>query len=129
MELQINIGQADGSTTQITLEEATPLYGKKIGETIKGELLDKPGYEFRITGGSNNSGVPMRKDVDGDQQRKILVSGGVGFKPKRKGIRARKSVAGNTVGERTAQLNIQVTKKGKEPLTAPAQEDEEADEQ
>lgn len=124
MELKINIGQADGTTTQLTLANAKPLQGKKIGDTFKGEILDKPGYEFTITGGSNNSGVPMRKDVDGVAQRKILISGGVGFKPSRKGMRVRKSVAGNTIGPRTAQVNARVSKAGKNPLTeAPAEEE------
>lgn len=117
MELKINIGQADGTTTQLTLADAKPLQGKKIGDTFKGEILDKPGYEFTITGGSNNSGVPMRKDVEGVAQRKILISGGVGFKPSRKGMRVRKSVAGNTIGPRTAQVNARVSKAGKNPLT------------
>ena len=127
MELKVNIGQADGTTTQLTIPDAKNLHGLKLGDTLKGELIDKPGYEFLITGGSNNSGVPMRRDVEGPGQRKILISGGVGFKPTRKGIRVRKSVAGNMVGARTAQLNVKVTKAGKQPLTeAPAEEAPEA---
>lgn len=130
MELKINIGQADGTTTQLTLEDAKALHGLKIGDTFKGELLDKPGYVFKITGGSNNSGVPMRRDVEGVAQRKILISGGVGYKPQRAGMRVRKSVAGNTVGARTAQLNVKVDKAGKQPLTEePAQEETPANEE
>ena len=129
MELKINIGQADGTTHQFTLENSKPLQGKQIGDTFKGEVIDKPGYVFTITGGSNASGVPMRKDVQGDRQRKILISGGVGYKPSRKGIRVRKSVAGNTIGPKTAQVNAKVEKAGSKPLTeAPeeASDDQEA---
>ncbi len=122
MEIKINIGQEDGKTVQLSLQESKALYGKKIGETIKGELLDKSGYEFIITGGSNASGVPMRADVDGIGQRKILLAGGVGYRPKRAGIRARKTVCGNTVGPKTAQLNMKVTKTGPKPLVAAPEE-------
>lgn len=125
MEIKLNIGQEDGTSTQLTLSEGQPLYGKKIGDTVAGEVIDKPGYEFQITGGSNNSGVPMRWDVSGSAQRKILLSGGVGYKKKRRGTRVRKSVAGNTIGARTAQVNMKVTKTGKAPLTEVAEENTE----
>lgn len=124
MELKINIGQSDGTTTQFTLEESKPLQGKRIGDTFKGEVIDKPGYVFTITGGSNSSGVPMRRDVDGSAQRKILISGGVGYRPKRHGLRVRKSVAGNTIGPRTVQVNARVEKAGDSPLTEAAASDE-----
>lgn len=126
MELKINIGQADGTTTQLTVENAAGLRGLKIGDTFKGEIIDKTGYEFEITGGSNKSGLPMRKDVQGTQQRKILLAGGVGYKPKRHGMRTRKSVAGNTVAESTSQLNVKVTKAGKQPLTEQPESAEDA---
>jgi|AntRauTorckE6833_2_1112554.scaffolds.fasta_scaffold100093_1 small subunit ribosomal protein S6e len=125
MELKINIGQADGTTTQITVDDAKGLQGLKIGQTFKGELIDKTGYEFEITGGSNKSGLPMRRDVDGTAQRRVLLTGGVGYKPKRRGLRVRKSVAGNTVGLRTSQLNVKVTKAGKESLTEQPEAEEE----
>ncbi|RME77762.1 30S ribosomal protein S6e [Candidatus Woesearchaeota archaeon] len=126
-----------GKSYQKTLEAdaAKPFYGLKIGDTVKGEIIDLTGYEFKITGGSDNSGFPMRKDVEGPIKRKILAHEGVGIKPIRKqfnpkrkghrrmkGMRLRKTVAGNTVYEKTAQLNMVITKAGKQPLDAPAEE-------
>lgn len=123
MEIKLNIGLPDGTTTQIPITESKTLHGLKIGDTFKGELVDKTGYEFQITGGSNASGTPMRKDVIGSTQRKVLLSGGVGYKKTRKGMRVRKSVAGNTVGEKTAQLNVKAVKVGKQPLTEQAEQE------
>ncbi len=107
-------------------EQAKNIVGLKIGDTFKGEILDFTGYEFQITGGSDNCGFPMRKDVEGSARKRILAVKGVGIKNKKKargkdmkymrtmkGMKQRKSVAGNTVFEKTAQLNVKITKHGK----------------
>ena len=44
--------------------------GMKIGDIIKGGLIGFPNYEFQITGGSDTSGFPMRKDVHGPVKKK-----------------------------------------------------------
>jgi len=107
---------------------AKPFMGKKIGEAVKGELLELPGYEFVITGGSDSSGFPMRQDVDLPRKRITAVSGiGVHNKlrkpnPKKKGwrkmegMRLKKTVAGNMIHDKTAQINMKVTKKGRDPI-------------
>lgn len=120
-ETKINIGDGKSKKTYkktLTEEEITPLIGKKIGNTISGDAIGLPaGYELEITGGSDNSGFPMRKDVNGSIRKKILIVGGVGMKSTgRKGMKVRKMVAGNTVYEKTSQLNLKVTKWGKEPI-------------
>jgi small subunit ribosomal protein S6e len=99
---------------------------KKIGDNIKGEILDYTGYEFVITGGSDKSGFPMRKDVEGPLKKRILAVKGLGLKKKTSktkkgkltfdGIRQRKTVAGNTIGQNTSQINIKITKEGKEKI-------------
>jgi len=43
-------------------KEAAPFVGKNIGEQIKGEIIGLAGYEFLITGGSDNCGFPMRRE-------------------------------------------------------------------
>ncbi len=98
--------------------DARKLFGLKIGDTVKGELLDLTGYEFQITGGSDYAGFPMRRDVPGIARKKILAVKGVGIRKlkKGKGIKQRKTVAGNTVYEKTAQVNLKVIKEGKGPL-------------
>ncbi len=122
MELKINVGNPKtGKTTPLTFAEPKPLFGLKMGNTFKGEMIDKTGYEFKIVGGSDNAGFPMRRDVEGAVRRKILIAGGVGFRSKRKGMRSRRTIAGNTVGPNTAQLNVVIVKEGKEPLDAPTE--------
>ena len=131
VELKIVIGQKDGKSVQKQLseEQSEVLMNKKIGDKISGSLIDFEGYEFEITGGSDNTGFPMRKDVEGILRKKILTVKGVGVKKKAKGIKQRKRVAGNTVYEGTAQINLKILKAGSKPLIeapAPEQPAEEA---
>jgi small subunit ribosomal protein S6e len=90
--------------------------GKKVGDSITGESIDISGYEFMITGGSDKSGFPMRKDIPGATRAKILALSGVGLRKSRKGMRVRKTVCGNTIDTNIVQINMKVTKYGKEGL-------------
>lgn len=103
-----------GLSTQKELEDQATksLIGLKIGDSVKGELIDLQGFEFELTGGSDYCGFPMRKDVQGTGRRKILAYQGVGFRKDRKGILQRKTVCGNTVHARTAQINLKMVKQG-----------------
>ncbi len=92
------------------------LYNLKIGDRVKGDQIGLVGYELVITGGSDNNGFPMRSDLHGTSRKRILLSKGPGFHPKRKGERKRKTVRGNTVAEDIAQLNVKVVKTGNEKL-------------
>lgn len=105
-------------------ENATAFLGKKVGEVIRGELLDLTGYEFKITGGSDYCGFPMRADVDGLGRKKILAVSGVGIHPLKKkrrknksyqsypGTRQRRTVCGNTIHDKIVQINLAVMKQG-----------------
>ena len=107
-----------GKSTQKVLADADAktLHGKKIGEKLNGEALNLNGYEFEITGGSDYCGFPMRKDIEGTLRKRILVAKGWGLKFGRAGTRHRRNYAGNTVFDRTAQINLKVVKAGKTPL-------------
>ena len=106
-----------GQTKVIQLDPTKfPLVGKKIGETFNGGIIGLPGYELKITGGSDRGGIPMRMDVHGPVKRRVLLSKGPCYKPKRKGIKRRKIVLGNEVTDGISQLNCVVTKFGKEKL-------------
>jgi small subunit ribosomal protein S6e len=107
-----------GRSKQIEVKDdsAQNLIGKKIGDIINGELFDLAGYEFKITGGSDSAGKAMRADVSGMGRKKILTISGIGVKKISKGTRQRKLVAGNTIHEKTAQINMAVVKQGKTPL-------------
>ena len=111
-----------GKSFQIEIE-GEKLFGKKIGDEIDGVVLGYEGYKFKITGGSDKDGFPMRKDVHGTGRKKIYLSSGPGFRPKRKGEKRRKTVRGNTIAEDIAQINLMVTKHGKVPLKKPESEE------
>ena len=87
-------------------------YHKKIGEIINGELIDLQGYQFKITGGSDKAGFPMRSDLKGTKRQKLLLTKGIGLKNSEKGYREKKSVRGNTISEDTAQINTIIVKMG-----------------
>ncbi len=127
MALKLNIGDPQSKQcVQLELDEqnSQALAGKRIGDTFKGELVDKAGYEFRITGGSDKSVFPMRRDVEGETRRRILITTGVGNRKRRKGMRLRRTVAGNTITAATAQVNVRVEKAGKQPLVEAAEGEE-----
>jgi len=89
----------------------------KIGETIKGGLIGFANYEFQITGGSDSSGFPMRKDVHGPVKKRILLSKrGVGYKPRRKGEKRRRTVRGNEITSDMTLINLKVLKYGEAEL-------------
>ncbi|MBR9676661.1 30S ribosomal protein S6e [Candidatus Woesearchaeota archaeon] len=126
MELKVVLNDSKtGKSYQKALDDNTSksLLNKKIGDTIKGELIDLTGYEFEITGGSDSSGFPMRKDVKGSARKRLLLTAGtIGFKKgKRKGLRRRRTIAGNTIHEKIAQVNLKILKHGKTPLDVPTE--------
>ena len=126
-EFKLVIGDPKtGKSTQIVVSDdnADKLNGKKIGDKIKGELLDLSGYEFEITGGADYCGFPMRKDIEGPVRKKVLLVSGVGIRNKEKGIRKRKTVCGNTIHDNITQISMKILKHGKKPLvTAEAAEE------
>ncbi len=117
-ELKIVIGEKGKSYSKIlTNEESNFLLGKKIKEKIEGGHIGFKGYELEITGGSDKEGFPMRYDVEGIGRKKVfLTKGNIGTKMKRKGVRIRKSISGNTVSQLTSQVNLKVIKPGQKAL-------------
>ncbi|MGV8168770.1 MAG: S6e family ribosomal protein [Candidatus Nanoarchaeia archaeon] len=118
-EIKLNIGDPKSKKTitkAINDSDAEVFMNKKIGDKVHGDTVGFAGYEFEITGGSDNAGFPMRRDVKGTARKKILLVSGVGLRGNLKGRKVRKSVAGNTVYQKTAQINLKVLKHGKTPL-------------
>lgn len=97
-------------------QQASPLVGLKLGDKVNGDSIGLAGYEFEICGGSDYCGFPMRKDVVGVGRKKVLAVEGVGIRKIGKGIKQRKTVCGNTIHARTAQINMKVLKEGKEKI-------------
>lgn len=92
------------------------LIGKRIGEEVNGELLGLSGYTLKLTGGTDVDGFPMRPDIPGQVRRRILVAGGVGFRPTKKGMRRRKTFRGNEISPDILQVNMVITKWGDSPI-------------
>jgi small subunit ribosomal protein S6e len=124
MEIKVNVGDPKTKRTvtlTMSADNAKSLFGKRLGDKFRGELLDKAGYEFEVTGGSDNAGFPMRRDVTGTGRRKILATYSTGQRQTKAGVRVRKTVAGNTISEFTSQLNVKPVKYGAQPLIEAAE--------
>jgi len=104
-----------GTSKVVELEEsrAAPLVGRRIGEIVEGALVDLPAQKLQIVGGSDKDGVPMRPSVHGGVRRNVVLSGGVGFNPKNKGERKRKTVRGNVITDEIVQVNAKIVEKPK----------------
>lgn len=95
---------------------ANSLIGKKINDEVDGIFVSLPGYKLQITGGTNKDGFPMRADLPGTSRRKLLLSKGLGFKPKENGKRKKKSLRGNTINPDIVQINMKVIKHSSKPI-------------
>lgn len=98
-------------------KKASALVGKKIGDTFDGGIAKLNGYKLEVTGGSDQQGFPMRKDIDGQVRKRVLLSFGPGFHPRMKGQRKRKSIRGNTISLQITQINAKIVGYGKEPIS------------
>lgn len=114
--MKFTIGTQDGETYQKEVEDASQIFGKKIGETFDGGIVGLQGYELEVTGGSDRDGFPMKKSREGTERREALLSEGVGFNSSKDGERQRKSVRGNTVSNQIEQLNTRVVESGEESV-------------
>jgi len=119
-----------GTSQKVELEDNRmgPLIGRRIGEVIDGTIADLAGHQLQLTGGTDKDGIPMRPDVHGSAKSRIILSGGVGYKPKKKGERKRVVVRGNTVSVETTFLNLKIVEKPKSTKKSKKKEDQAKDE-
>ena len=101
---------------EIPKDKVMEIVGKKIGDVIELGFLGAAGYKVQLTGGSDGSGFPMRRDVRGPNRVEILITKGVGFRAKNKGERKRKAIRGNTFSLEINQVNSKVVEYGQTPL-------------
>lgn len=128
VSFKVVIGTKEGKCLQkeVAEQDASVFLGKKIGDKIAGETMGFTGYEFEITGGSDYAGFPMRKDITGVGRKKMLAVEGIGLRKIAKGIRVRKTVCGNTIHPKIAQINLKILKAGASPLPMPEPKPKEA---
>jgi len=128
MTLKLNIGDEKGNAWRIEIDNSS-LAGKSIGDVVKGDEIsaDLSGYELEIKGGSDSSGFPLSKEVEGEGLKGLLLTKGWGMhkRPRRegkkkvstpKGVRIRKTVRGRIISDSTVQVNLLVIKKGSKKL-------------
>jgi len=95
------------------------LYEKRMAQEIDGATLGEEfaGYIFRISGGNDKQGFPMRQGVLTNTRVRLLCKKGhKTYRPRRAGERKRKSVRGCIVGHDISVLNLVVTKIGNETV-------------
>lgn len=109
--------------------DARKLVGLRIRDKFGGEVVGLPGYELELTGGSDRDGFPMRADITGSGRTGVLLAGGTGFSPKKRGERRRKRVRGSRISEEIVQVNAKIVKRGEksvEEILAPKESSEKA---
>jgi len=103
-------------TIQIDDERRTRIfYDKRISQEVEGDGLGAEwnGYVFRITGGNDKQGFPMKQGVLLPSRVRLLLSDGHScYRTRRDGERRRKSVRGCIVGSDIAVLSLVVVKQG-----------------
>ena len=117
MAFKLVISEGNNShQMEVEAAESKKFLGLKIGDEFDASQIGLSGYTLKITGGSDKNGFPMKRDVEGPRRIKSLLSGGLGFKPRRDGQRRRKTVRGNTVSDDIVQINTIVAQKGKKNI-------------
>jgi small subunit ribosomal protein S6e len=75
------------------------------------------GYIFRITGGNDKQGFPMKQGVMHPSRVRLLLSAGHScYRPRRAGERRRKSVRGCIVAQDLAVLALAIVKQGENDI-------------
>jgi small subunit ribosomal protein S6e len=90
-------------------------FDKKIAQEVPGDSLgdEWKGYVFRITGGNDKQGFPMKQGVLLPNRVRLLLSDGHScYRTRRAGERRRKSVRGCIVASDIAVLSLVIVKQG-----------------
>jgi len=88
---------------------------KKISQEVPGDSLgdEWKGYIFRITGGNDKQGFPMKQGILLPSRVRLLLSDGQScYRTRRTGERRRKSVRGCIVASDIAVLSLVIVKQG-----------------
>jgi len=120
----MNVSTKTVTKKHFVIEDDTKLravFDKRISHQVNGELLDEnwAGYIFKITGGNDKQGFPMKQGVLTPGRVRLLLRRGTpcfrGY-GRRNGERRRKSVRGCIVSPDLSVLNLVIVKKGDHDL-------------
>lgn len=117
--MKLNIAYpANGTQKTVDIDDEHRLrvfYDKRIGTEVEGESVgdEFKGYVFKITGGNDKQGFPMKQGVLLPNRVKLLLAKGHScYRPRRSGERKRKSVRGAIVGPDLAVLSLVIVEQG-----------------
>ncbi|MEK0346148.1 MAG: S6e family ribosomal protein [Nitrosopumilus sp.] len=118
---KLTISDIKGKSVSKELKDsdANPLIGLQLGNETDAAIVGLKG-KLKLTGGSDKSGVPMRKDIHGAARKYVLLTKGVGLQAAEIGQRVRKLMRGNTVSEEIYQINCKFD--GELPVETPAED-------
>ncbi|RPB27980.1 ribosomal protein S6e [Terfezia boudieri ATCC MYA-4762] len=109
---------ANGTQKLIEIDDERRLrvfIDKRMGQEVAGDTVgdEFKGYIFKITGGNDKQGFPMKQGVMHPTRVRLLLSKGhTCYRPRRTGERKRKSVRGCIVGMDLAVLSLVIVKQG-----------------
>jgi len=96
-----------------------PFWDKRMAAEVPGDSLgdEFKGYVFRIGGGNDKQGFPMKQGILTNGRVRLLFKKGMScYRERRKGCRKRKSVRGCIVGPDLAVMSLVLVRKGAEEL-------------
>ncbi|EGD90959.1 40S ribosomal protein S6-B [Trichophyton rubrum D6] len=121
--MKLNVSYpANGSQKLIEIDDERklrPFMEKRMGTEVAGDSLgdEFKGYVFRITGGNDKQGFPMKQGVLLPNRTRLLLSDGHScYRPRRTGERKRKSVRGAITGLDLSVLALSIVKQGEGEL-------------
>lgn len=94
-------------------------FDKRMSQEVPADPVgpEWAGYIFRITGGNDKQGFPMKQGVLLPSRVRLLLKDGHScYRPRRTGERKRKSVRGCIVGPDIAVLSVVVVKQGESDI-------------
>lgn len=131
MVFKINLSEKTGKTFHIE-SDSEYFVGKELHDKVSGDEItgDLKGYEFEITGASDEAGFPSLEIIGGIGLKKVLLSYEKGMKkrPKKegkikrsknrpKGLRLRKTARGRVISQDIVQINLKTLKEGSKKLS------------
>jgi len=121
--MKLNIANpATGAQKMIEVEDERKysiFFEKRMAADVKADGLgdEFKGYVFKITGGNDKQGFPMKQGVlEAKRVRLLLSKGHSCYRSRRAGERKRKSVRGCIVGHDIAALSLVVVKQGEQDI-------------